>query len=98
MPEEKIVMAAKEMALKPRVFFVKAEFEVFRNRTGLGAVVERHHEDRQEDHRWNGTHPVEVTGHKTVFGSRGGHADDFLGSEIGGEEGETSDPSGDGAA
>jgi hypothetical protein len=41
---------------------------------------------------------LKVTGDDAVFGAGGTHADDFLGSEIGGDEGQTADPGGDGAA
>ena len=48
-----------------------------------------------EDHRRDRAHPVEVGGHDAVFGAVAGHADQFLGAEIGRQEGEAGDPDGD---
>ena len=77
---------------------VEAEAEELWDGTGLGSVVERHHEDADEDHGWDGSDPIELAGDDAVFGSGGAHADDFLGSEVGGDEGEAADPGGDGAS
>ncbi|MEO5714261.1 MAG: hypothetical protein ABIT37_12310 [Luteolibacter sp.] len=41
----------------------------------------------KKDHRGNRAHPIEVGGHDPVFGTGRRHADDFLGSEVGGKEG-----------
>jgi len=39
-----------------------------------------------ENHRWNRPHPVKMRGGNPVLGAAGAHADDFLGSEVGGEK------------
>ena len=97
MPEEKTVMMAKEKALTARVFSSKRMRRYSGTRAGLGAVVERHHEDADEDHGGDGADPVEVAGDDAVLGAGGAHADDFLRAEVGGDEGEAADPGGDGA-
>ncbi len=77
---------------------VEAHAQVFRHGAGLGAVVERHHEDADEDHGRDGADPVEVAGDDAVLGAGGAHADDFLRAEVGGDEGQAADPGGDRAA
>ena len=77
---------------------VEAHAEVLGHAAGLGAVVEGHHEDADEDHGGDGADPVEVAGDDAVLGAGGGHADDLLRAEVGGDEGEAADPGGDGAA
>ena len=77
---------------------VEAEAQVFGHGAGLGAVVEGHHEDADKDHGGDGADPVEVAGDDAVLGTGGAHADDFLGAEIRGDEGETADPGGDGTS
>ena len=90
-------MMAKEKALTAAGFLVEAEPEVFGDGAGLGSVVERHHEDADEDHGGNGADPVEVAGDDAVLGAGGAHADDFLGAEVGGDKGKSADPGRDGA-
>ena len=77
---------------------VEAHAEVLGDGAGFGPVVEGHHEDADEDHGGDGADPVELAGHDAVLGPGGGHADDLLRAEVGGEEGEAADPGGDGAA
>ena len=77
---------------------VEAEAKVFGDGAGLRSVIERHHEDADEDHGGDGADPVEVAGDDAVLGARGSHADDFLGAEVGGDEGEAADPGWDGTA
>ena len=91
-------MTAKEKALKARVFSSKRMPQVFRHAAGLGAVVEGHHEDAEEDHGGDGADPVEVAGDDAVLGAGGAHADHFLRAEVGGDEGQAADPGRDGAA
>ncbi len=45
-------------------------------------------------HRWNGADPVEVAGRDAVFRTRRSHADHFLGSKVGGDEGQSANPCG----
>ncbi len=77
---------------------VEAHAEVLGHGARLRAVVERHHEDADEDHGGDGADPVEVAGDDAVLGARGAHADDLLRSEVGGDKGEAADPGGDGAS
>ena len=77
---------------------VEAHPEIFGDGTGLGAIVEGHHEDADEDHGGDGADPVKVAGDDAVLGAGGSHADDFLGTEICGDEGEAADPGWDGTA
>ena len=76
---------------------VKAQAEKFGDGAGLGAVVERHHEDADEDHRGDGADPIELADDDAVLGARSAHADDFLGAEVGGDESQTADPGRQGA-
>ncbi len=71
---------------------VEPQLEVLGNAAGARAVVERHHEDADEEHRRNRAHPVEVAGHDPVLGAAGRHADHLLRAEVGGEEREAGDP------
>ena len=91
-------MTAKEKALTRAGLLVEAQAQVFGHRARLRAVVERHHEDADEDHGRDGADPVEVAGDDAVLGAGGAHADDFLGAEVGGDEGEAADPGGNGAS
>ncbi len=77
---------------------VEAETEELRDGTRFGAVVEGHHKDADEDHSRDGTDPVELAGDDAVLCSGGSHADDFLGSEVGRDKGETADPGRNGAS
>ena len=78
--------------------FVEAQLEIFRHRAGFRAVIEGHHEDADEHHRRDRAHPIKMAGHDPIFRARSGHADDFLRPEISGDESQTSNPGGDGAA
>lgn len=62
------------------------------HRADLGAVVERHHHQAEEDHRRDGADPVPVDGVGAVLRTVGGHTEDFGGAEVGGDERETGDP------
>ena len=77
---------------------VVPELEVLGHGPDPAAVVERHHEDAQEDHGQDGADPVEVDRGDAVFGRVGHHADDLEGAEVGREEGQARDPAGEGAA
>lgn len=78
--------------------FVEAKFQVFGHRSSFRAVIERHHEDADEDHGRHGAEPIELAGHHAVLGAAGAHADDFVRSKIGGNECQRRDPRGDGTA
>ena len=73
-------------------FFIEAQFEVLGHRAGFGTVIERHHENADEHHRRDRAEPVKMRGQNAVFRAGGGHADDFLGAQIGAHEGQTADP------
>ena len=92
MPEANTVMTAKAMAFKPMHRFVKPHLQIFRHRARLGAVIKRHHEHGEKDHRRNGADPVKVRGGDAVFGAAGGHADQFQRAEIGGDERQAGHP------
>ena len=98
MPDENTVIAANVSALKPRVFSSNRSFRVLRDAPRARAVIKRHHEDADEDHRRDGADPVEMTGEHAVFGAARRHADHFLGAEIGGEKREPGRPRGNGSA
>ncbi len=74
---------------------VEAHAQVLGGRAGLGAVVEGHHEDADEDHGRDGAQPIEVRRGDAVLGARGAHADDFLSPQVGRDEGQAADPGGD---
>ena len=77
--------------------FVKAQPQVLRHGTRPRAVVKRHHENADEDHSRDGTHPVEMARRDSIFRAGRGHANHFLRSEIGRDEGEAAYPGRDGA-
>ena len=81
-----MVITAKATAFSAAHPFVKAHFEIFRHGARLGAVIKRHHEHRQKDHRRNRADPVEMRGGDAVFRAAGGHADEFQRAEVGGDE------------
>ena len=92
MPDENTVISANEIALKPRVFSSKRSRRYSGHRARARAVVERHHEDAEEDHRRNRADPVEVAGRDAVLRARRRHADDFLRAEVGRDERQPADP------
>ncbi len=75
-------------------FFVEAQLQVLRHGARLGAVVKRHHEHSQEDHRRDRADPIKVARHDAVLRARCGHADDLLRTEIGRKERQPGDPGG----
>ena len=72
---------------------VAAEHEL-RNRADLGAVVEGHHDQAEEDHRRDRADPEVVEGRQAVLGPVGGHAHDLHGAQVGRDEGDAGDPGG----
>ena len=66
-----------------------------RHRTDLGAVVERHHHDAQEQHRRDGADPEVVDRRDAVVGAVGGHADDLDGAQVGRDERQSGHPGGE---
>ena len=66
--------------------------QVLRYRADLGAVVERHHHEAEEDHRRHRPDPVVVDGGDAVLGAVGGLAEDLECTEVGGDEREARDP------
>ena len=77
---------------------VEAKLEILGHAAGLRAVVERHHEDGQEDHGGDGPDPVEMAGGDAVLCPAGAHADEFQGPQVGRDERQAGDPGGDGPA
>ena len=73
---------------------VEPHFEVFGDGARFTSVVERHHEDADEEHGRDRADPVEVRGHDAVLRAGSGHADYLLRAEVGCEEGEAGDPDG----
>jgi len=67
----------------------ETQFQISRHRVGPGNVVERHHDQCQEQHRRNGADPIPVRRQNVVLvgGSRPAHQ--FERAEIGGEKTET---------
>lgn len=78
--------------------FVEAELEIAGNRMRLRDVVERHHEEAEEEHRGNSSNPVGVRGEHAVFVGGTGPAHELERAEIGGNEAEAGDPGGHFAA
>ena len=64
------------------------------HRADLRAVVERHHHDTQEEHRRDGADPEVVEGRHPVLGAVGRHAHDLDSTQIGRDERDAGDPSG----
>ena len=64
------------------------------HRADLRAVVERHHHDAQEEHRRDGADPEVVEGRHPVLGAVGRHAHDLDSTQVGRDERDTGDPSG----
>ena len=77
---------------------VEPQLQVFGDRARAGAVVERHHEQPDEDHGRDRANPVEVRRRDAVFGPAGAHADDFLRAEVRRDERQAGDPGGNRAA
>ena len=65
-----------------------------RHRAHLGAVVERHHHDAEEQHRRDGADPVVVHRRDAELGTVGRHAHDLDGTEVGRDEGQAGHPGG----
>ncbi len=62
------------------------------DRADLGAVVERHHHDAEEQHRRDGADPEVVHRRDAELRAVGGHAHDLDGAEVGGDERQSGDP------
>ena len=60
---------------------VALEHELW-DRAHLGAVVEGHHDQTQEDHGRDRTDPEVVEGRHAVLGAVGGHSHDLDGAEV----------------
>ena len=93
-----MVITAKRDGVERARFFVKAKAEIFGNGARAGAVVERHHENADENHRGNRANPIKMTGGDSIFRAAGGHADNFLRAEIRGNKCEAANPCGKGAS
>lgn len=77
---------------------VESQPQVLRHAADLGAVVEGHHHDAQEDHRRDRADPVVVDRHHAVLGPVRGHSDDLQRAQVRRDEGETGHPGRQGAA
>ncbi len=75
-------------------FFVETQTQVFWHGARAGAVVKRHHEDADEDHRRNRADPVKMRSGDSVLRSGSAHADNFLRAEVRGHEREPGNPCG----
>ena len=71
---------------------VEALEQVLGDRADLGAVVERHHHEAQEDHRRDRADPVVVDRRDAVLGAVGADAQDLRRAEVGRDEGQAGDP------
>ena len=74
---------------------VEAEAQVLGDRTGPGPVVERHHEQAEEDHGRDGADPVEVARSDAVLRARRSHPDHLLSAQVGRYECQPGHPRGD---
>src|SRR5437762_8969804 len=97
MPEEKIVMVAKEMAFSPRVFSSKRSRK-YSGTERARAIIERHHKDAHEHHGRDGADPVKMTREDAVLCAGCAHADDFLRAQVIGDKRQAADPRGNRAA
>ena len=68
------------------------------HRAHLGAVVEGHHDQTQEDHGRDRADPEVVEGRHAVLGAVGRHSHDLDGAEVRRDEGDTRHPGRQGAA
>ena len=71
-----------------------AQLEIAGDGVGLRDVIERDHHQREKDHGGDGADPIPVRGEDAVLIGRCGPTHEFKRTQIGGEEAETSDPSG----
>ncbi len=72
----------------------EAQLQIAGHRVGLGDVVERHHDDAEEEHRGNRADPVPVRGEDAVLVGGAGPAHEFERSEVGADEAQAGDPGG----
>ena len=83
---------------RPRVELVRGGVEaleqVLRHAAHLGAVVERHHHQAEEDHGRDRADPVVVDRRDAVLGTVGRHAEHLGRTEVGGDERQPGDPGG----
>ena len=73
-------MMAKEKRVEGTGFFIKAHTQELGDRARLGSVVERHHKDAHEDHRWDRANPVKLAGDDAVLCPGSSHANHLLGT------------------
>ncbi len=74
--------------------FSETQFQVAGHRVRFGNVIERHHDEREEEHGGNGADPIPVRGEDAVLIGGAGPAHQFEGAEIRGEETKAGDPGG----
>ena len=73
--------------------FAEAQFEVAGDGVRLGDVIERDHDDPEDDHGGNGADPIPVHRQNAVLIGRRGPAHEFERTQVGGEETEAGHPS-----
>ena len=88
------VMNANETGGQSAARFAETQLQISRHRVGLGNVVERHHHQREEQHRRNGADPVPMRGQNAVLIGRTRPAHQLERAEIGGEKTQSRDPGG----
>ncbi len=72
--------------------FAIAQLKIAGDGVGFGNVVERHHDQRQEDDGGKGGDPVGVRGENSVLISGRGPTHQLNGAEVGGDEAQPRDP------
>src|SRR5262249_36277154 len=78
--------------------FSEAEPQIAWNRMGLGDVVERHHDQCEEEHCGNGANPIPMGGEDSILISGTCPAHQFQRAQVCGKKTKTSDPGGHGTA
>ena len=66
--------------------FAETQFQISRHRVGFGDVVERHHDQRQEQHRRDGADPIPMRRQNAVLVGRTRPAHQFERPQIGREK------------
>ncbi len=85
-------MKAKETADKRAAGLAETQLQISRDRVSFGNVIERHHDQRQEQHRRNGADPIPVGRQNAVLVGRSRPAHQFERAQIGGEKAEAGHP------
>ena len=98
MPDENTVITANVTRVQSPRLLVESQLQIFRHAARAASIIERHHEDADEQHGRHRADPIKMRGHDAVLRAGSAHADHFLRAKIRGDERQAGDPDRDRAS